>query len=117
MLLSLACGCRCLWHRCSPVWLVVQHGYNIRFSAILSFSVVSRLGWRTGYLIPSALAGEGLITYMRTDGLQISEEALAQVRDTVAANFGPDYVPKAARIYKCAASCICLAAAGCHLSP
>lgn len=42
---------------------------------------------------------------MRTDGLQISEEALVQVRDAVAANFGPDYVPKAARIYKYAASC------------
>ena len=41
---------------------------------------------------------------MRTDGLQISEEALVQVRDAVAASFGPDYVPKAARVYKCAAS-------------
>ena len=49
-------------------------------------------------------AGEGLITYMRTDGLQISDEALAQVRDAVAASFGPDYVPKAPRIYKCAAT-------------
>ncbi|KAK9828106.1 hypothetical protein WJX81_004990 [Elliptochloris bilobata] len=44
--------------------------------------------------------GEGLITYMRTDGLQMSEEALAQVRATVAASFGRDYVPKAPRLYK-----------------
>ncbi len=47
-------------------------------------------------------AGEGLITYMRTDGVQVSEEALAEMRDAVAAAFGPDYVPASPRMYKCA---------------
>ncbi len=47
-------------------------------------------------------AGEGLITYMRTDGVQVSEEALAAMRDAVAAAFGPEYVPASPRVYKCA---------------
>ncbi|MBQ9418890.1 MAG: type I DNA topoisomerase, partial [Synergistaceae bacterium] len=35
----------------------------------------------------------GLITYMRTDSLRISNEALASCRDFIARNFAPDYLP------------------------
>ena len=45
-------------------------------------------------------AGEGLITYMRTDGLQMSEEALVEIRGAVAATYGQDFIPAAPRIYK-----------------
>ena len=42
----------------------------------------------------------GLITYMRTDGVQIVGEAIAQARSQIEAQFGKRYVPQAPRIYK-----------------
>ncbi len=41
----------------------------------------------------------GLITYMRTDGVQISQEALSQTRDLVNRRFGSDYLPDKPRQY------------------
>ncbi len=41
----------------------------------------------------------GLITYMRTDGVQMAREAIEQIRDHVKSAFGPDYLPVAAREY------------------
>jgi len=52
-----------------------------------------------------ASAGEGMITYMRTDGLQISLEAVQEIRSTVTARFGDQYIPATPRAYKYAASC------------
>src|SRR5206468_7726229 len=42
----------------------------------------------------------GLITYIRTDGVQIAEEAIAAVRHLIGADFGKDYVPGAPRQYQ-----------------
>ncbi len=42
----------------------------------------------------------GLITYMRTDSLRISEEALAGARQYIAGRFGEEYRPKNARVFK-----------------
>ncbi|MGV8995839.1 MAG: type I DNA topoisomerase [Parvibaculaceae bacterium] len=42
----------------------------------------------------------GLITYMRTDGVQIADEAIAQARTVINNEFGEAYVPSAPRIYK-----------------
>jgi DNA topoisomerase I len=42
----------------------------------------------------------GLITYMRTDGVQIVPEAVAQCRDVVSAEFGQRYLPPKPREYK-----------------
>ena len=41
----------------------------------------------------------GLITYMRTDGVQMAREAIAAIRDHVKSDFGPDYLPSAPREY------------------
>ncbi len=41
----------------------------------------------------------GLITYMRTDGVQMAREAIASIRDFVGHSFGETYVPAAAREY------------------
>lgn len=41
----------------------------------------------------------GLITYMRTDGVQMAREAIFAIRDHVKDAFGPDYVPGAPREY------------------
>ena len=42
----------------------------------------------------------GIITYMRTDSLRISEEALHEVRAFIAEQYGKEYCPKAPRQYK-----------------
>ncbi len=42
----------------------------------------------------------GLITYMRTDGVQIVPEAIGYARSQIEAMFGKRYVPQAPRIYK-----------------
>jgi DNA topoisomerase I len=41
----------------------------------------------------------GLITYMRTDGVQMAPEAITAVRSLIANNYGDRYLPSAARIY------------------
>ncbi len=41
----------------------------------------------------------GLITYMRTDGVQMAREAIDAIRGHVRGAFGPDYVPGAPREY------------------
>ncbi len=41
----------------------------------------------------------GLITYMRTDGVQMAREAIASIRDQVKSSFGADYIPGAPREY------------------
>jgi DNA topoisomerase-1 len=42
----------------------------------------------------------GLITYMRTDGVQISQEALGATRDLIGKRFGSDYLPEKPRNYQ-----------------
>jgi DNA topoisomerase-1 len=42
----------------------------------------------------------GLITYMRTDGIQSAPEALVEARQVIEGRFGKDYVPEKARYYK-----------------
>jgi len=48
------------------------------------------------------LAGEtvGLITYMRTDGVAISAEAIAAARQLIGSDFGTRYLPDAPRVYR-----------------
>ena len=48
------------------------------------------------------LGGEtvGLITYMRTDGVAISGEAIAAARQLIGKDFGAKYVPDAPRVYR-----------------
>ena len=42
----------------------------------------------------------GLITYMRTDSVNLSEEALGQLRDLIAEKYGKENVPKEPRSFK-----------------
>ncbi len=41
----------------------------------------------------------GLITYMRTDGVQIAQEAISAARSVIGQNYGADYVPEKPRYY------------------
>ncbi len=41
----------------------------------------------------------GLITYMRTDGVQMSFEAIGQIREAIGQTFGTEFVPSKPRMY------------------
>lgn len=54
-----------------------------------------------GLNLGSNLGGvQGLITYMRTDSLRISETAKQAAAEYITANFGEEYLPRTARVYK-----------------
>ncbi len=42
----------------------------------------------------------GLITYMRTDGIEVAPEAIAAIRGMIGRNYGADYVPESPRTYQ-----------------
>src|SRR5271165_6890161 len=42
----------------------------------------------------------GLITYMRTDSPQVSNDALVEVRELIGKDFGPQFLPEAPNTYK-----------------
>ena len=42
----------------------------------------------------------GLITYMRTDGVQMASEAIAACRELIGSQYGKPYLPESPRIYK-----------------
>jgi DNA topoisomerase-1 len=42
----------------------------------------------------------GLITYMRTDSVRVSNDAIAEVRDHIAARFGQDHLPEKPNAFK-----------------
>jgi DNA topoisomerase-1 len=44
----------------------------------------------------------GLITYMRTDSVTLSKEAVAEMRGYITKNYGPDYLPKSPVMYRSA---------------
>ncbi len=42
----------------------------------------------------------GLITYMRTDSVRVSNDAIAEVREFIPAQYGAGYLPESANVYK-----------------
>jgi DNA topoisomerase-1 len=42
----------------------------------------------------------GLITYMRTDGIDLAPEAIAEARAVISSDYGKNYLPDSPRIYK-----------------
>ena len=42
----------------------------------------------------------GLITYMRTDSLRVSDDAVSEARDYILSTYGEQYLPKSAKVYK-----------------
>ncbi len=57
-------------------------------------------GARQTMSVAQRLYEAGLITYMRTDGIDMAPEAMVASRDAIAAKFGKDYLPTEARVYK-----------------
>ena len=50
--------------------------------------------------IAQKLYEDGYITYMRTDAVNLSDEAIKACREAIAKYFGEPYLPKTAKIYK-----------------
>jgi DNA topoisomerase I len=50
--------------------------------------------------IAQRLYEDGLITYMRTDAVQMAPEGIAMARAAIEKNFGKDYLPEKPRIYQ-----------------
>src|SRR5487761_182913 len=75
-----------------------QAAYNrLRYTAKRTMALAQRLYEGV------ELGDEGsvaLITYMRTDSVRVSNEAIAQVRDFVGSNYGPGYLPEKPNFFK-----------------
>lgn len=78
-------------------------------TSTLQQAASSRLGYSASRTMQVAqrlyegidIGGEttGLITYMRTDGVQIAPEALEAARSAITSEFGGDYLPEKPRFY------------------
>lgn len=68
----------------------------------LGFSVTRTMQTAQRLYEGTSMGGEtvGLITYMRTDGTNISNEALGSIRGLIGQQYGDKYLPEKARIYK-----------------
>ena len=62
----------------------------------------SRLGFSPSRTMQIAqrLYEDGIITYMRTDAVQMAPEGIDQARRAIVKEFGSDYLPEKARIYQ-----------------
>ena len=62
----------------------------------------SRLGFSPSRTMQAAqrLYEAGIITYMRTDGVQMAPEAIAQARGAIEKEFGTAYLPATPRLYQ-----------------
>ncbi len=75
-----------------------QEAYNkLRFSAKRTMMLAQQLyeGIELG-----AEGSVGLITYMRTDSVRVSADAIEDVRAHIQSGFGPDYLPERPNFYK-----------------
>ncbi len=89
---------------------VKRHPYPPFTTSTLQQEASRKLGFAPAHTMRVAqrlyegvdIGGEtiGLITYMRTDGVQIAEEAIGAVRSLIESDYGRDYVPGAPRRYE-----------------
>src|SRR5205823_14697903 len=42
----------------------------------------------------------GLITYMRTDSVRVSQDAIGEAREYIQKNYGPNHIPETPNVYK-----------------
>jgi len=58
------------------------------------------LGARAAMRVAQGLYEDGLITYMRTDSVQLSEEAISAIRERVGTRYGAQYLSEEPRRYR-----------------
>jgi len=68
----------------------------------LQMEASRKLGFAASHTMRTAQAlyEAGFITYMRTDGTTLSEDAVAQARSVIKGEYGDRYLPDAPRLYK-----------------
>ena len=75
-----------------------QAAYNrLRYTAKRTMSLAQKLYEGVELSDEGSVA---LITYMRTDSVHVSNDALAQVRELIPERFGPNYLPEKPNYYK-----------------
>ncbi len=74
-----------------------EAGRKLNFSTAKTMQVVQQL--YEGVDLESE-GTQGLVTYIRTDSVRVSEEALAALRDMIPRRYGPEYLPEEAIQYK-----------------
>jgi DNA topoisomerase-1 len=75
-----------------------QAGYNrLRFTAKRTMMLAQRLYEGVELGTEGSVA---LITYMRTDSVKVSNDALAQVRDHIGSSYGQHYLPEKPNFFK-----------------
>lgn len=81
---------------------VKRHPTPPFITSTLQQEAARKLGFNASHTMRTAqkLYEDGHITYMRTDGVTLSAEAIENVRNTIQSEFGSDYVPKDVRVYK-----------------
>ncbi len=68
-------------------------GYNPRKTMVIAQQLYEGIELKDGETL-------GLITYMRTDSVRIADEALEMARKFIQSNFGKEYLPKEAKVFK-----------------
>jgi DNA topoisomerase-1 len=81
----------------APPFITSKLQQTARFPVKKTMMLAQQL-YEGGIEIPG-LTG-GLITYMRTDSVRVSAEALSAVRDHIRTAYGDDYLPEAPNFYK-----------------
>ncbi|PZQ47441.1 MAG: type I DNA topoisomerase, partial [Micavibrio aeruginosavorus] len=81
---------------------VRRHPYAPFITSSLQMEASRRLGMSASQTMRTAqqLYEAGFITYMRTDGTTLSEDAVAQARALIKKDYGDKYLPDAPRLYK-----------------
>lgn len=81
---------------------VKQNPHSPFTTALLQQDAVRKLGFssKKTMTIAQHLYEQGLITYMRTDGMTISKDVIAGIRDIISSRFGKEYLPEKSIEYK-----------------
>ncbi len=81
---------------------VKRHPTPPFITSTLQQEAARKLGFNAAHTMRVAqkLYEEGHITYMRTDGVTLSSEAISHIRTTIESEFGKPYVPNDIRLYK-----------------
>ena len=74
-----------------------EAGRKLRFTAQRTMMVAQQL--YEGIVVPGE-GSIGLITYMRTDSVQVAQTALEEARNYINERYGKEYLPDKARVYK-----------------
>ncbi len=71
-------------------------------TSTLQQTASNRLGFsaRRAMMLAQNLYERGLITYMRTDSVNLASQAIASAREFIGKEFGRQYLPKSPRLYK-----------------